>query len=136
MPKLRFGGDVGGEMRISMSNGAMSAHCLDSVLLWFREFVEESGLEPRLDMPVKISLRREEVVGPILNTLSGGNSERKIGFATDLLRRTRRGYGDVPRLVEEVDGWLDQSIESFRKRIFEPGRINWVCVQPLDCVCH
>ena len=113
MPKLRFGGDVGGEMRISMSNGAMSAHCLDSVLLWFREFVEESGLEPRLDMPVKISLRREEVVGPILNTLSGGNSERKIGFATDLLRRTRRGYGDVPRLVEEVDGWLDQSIERF-----------------------
>ena len=105
MPKLRFGGEVGGEMRISMSNGAMSAHCLDSV--------EESGLEPRLDMPVKISLRREEVVGPILNTLWGGNSERKIGFATDLLRRTRRGYGDVPRLVEEVDGWLDQSIECF-----------------------
>ena len=87
-------------------------------------------------MTAKVSLRREKMLGPMWNALWRGDAERSICFVVNLLRKTRHGYGDIPCLVEGVDGWLDQSVKGLRKRGFEPGKIDWVFVQPQDCVFH
>ena len=66
-------------------------------------------------MTAKVSLRREEMLGPMWNALWRWDAERNICFVVNLLRRTRHGYGDIPCLVEGVDGWLAQSVKGFCK---------------------
>ena len=73
---------------------------------------------------------------PMRDALGRGDAEGEICFVVNFLPRARRGYGEAPGLVEGVNGWLDHSGESLRKLSCKPGKIDWVCVQPLDCVRH
>jgi hypothetical protein len=104
----------------------VSAHSFDSVLLCFWKMIEKFGFELGFDMSAKVTLGGKEMLGPMGDALGRGNAEGEVGFIANLLWRTRCGNRKVPRLVKEVNRWLDHSSESLRKRIVEPGKIDWV----------
>jgi len=119
-----------------VGNKVVSAHSFDSGLLCFWKTTEEICFDLGLDVTAKVSLGRKKMLGPMRDTLGRGDAEGKICFVANFLWRARRCYGKVPSLVEGVNGWLNHSSESLRKRIFEPRRIERMSVQPTDCVCH
>ena len=94
----------------------VSAHSFDSVLLCFGKIVEEIVFELGFDVMAEVSLCRKKMSRPMRDALGRGDAEDEICFVVNFLPRARRGYGEAPGLVEEVNGLLDHGGESLRKR--------------------
>lgn len=98
-----------------MGNKVVSAHSLESVLLYFWEAIEKVCFDLSFYVAAEVSLSRKKMLGPMRDALGRGNAEGKVRFIANFLRRARCGDGNVPSLVKGLNGWLDHSIEGLKK---------------------